>query len=66
MSFGISGNDPFKSYSSNADAGGGMGVYARKRKKEDKKQDNENLLDIAEDTDDDNLEIEFDDADFMD
>lgn len=64
MAFGVGGNDPFKSYSSNADAGGGMGVFAkRKRKDENKKDDNkknetQNLLNLSEDQDDDDLIIE--------
>ena len=33
MSFGISGADPFKPYSSNAEAGGSMGVYVKRKKK---------------------------------
>ena len=70
MSFGISGSDPFKSYSSDKDAGGGMGVYARRGKKKNSEDDNEkeekNLLDMEDDQDDDNLEIDFDDSeDFM-
>lgn len=69
MSFGISGSDPFKSYSSDKDAGGGMGVYAKKRKKEEKNKDEEkkeNLLEMGDDLDDDNLEIDFDDSeDFL-
>ena len=41
MSFGISGSDPFKSYSTDKDAGGGMGVFAKKRRKnQNKKEDN--------------------------
>jgi len=69
MAFGISGSDPFKSYSSDKDAGGGMGVYAKKRKKEEKNKDEEkkeNLLEMGDDVDDDNLEIDFDDSeDFL-
>ena len=43
MSFGISGSDPFKSYASNSEAGGSMGVYVKRRKKNDKeKKDSEN------------------------
>ena len=41
MAFGIGGSDRFKSYSSNADAGGGMGVYAKRIKKDDKKKKDE-------------------------
>ncbi len=70
MTFGIGGNDPFKSYSSNADAGGGMGVFAKRKNKEDNKKDNKKeenpkLLDINEEQDDDNLIIEGFDEDFM-
>ena len=70
MSFGISGSDPFKSYSNDKDAGGGMGVFAKKRRKnQNKKEDNkkeESLLEIGDDIDDDNLEIDFDDSeDFL-
>ena len=69
MTFGVGGSDPFKSYSSNADAGGGMGIFARKKRKDENKQDDtnkkdENLIDINDDQDDDNLIIEdFDDPD---
>ncbi len=69
MAFGVVGNDPFKSYSSNADAGGGMGVFARRKKKDEKKKDDkpkqeESLLEMGDDQDDDNLVIEdFDDPD---
>lgn len=65
MSFGISGSDPFKSYASNSEAGGSMGVYVKRRKKNDKeKKDSENneLLEI--DSDDDDIEVEIDD-DFL-
>ena len=65
MSFGISGSDPFKSYASNSEAGGSMGVYIKRRKKNDKeKKDSENneLLEI--DSDDDDIEVEIDD-DFL-
>ncbi|GEM_PF-4838270 len=64
MAFGISGSDPFRSYSSDKDAGGGMGVYVNKRnqknkkKEEKKKEEDPKLLDMGEDVDDDNLEIE--------
>lgn len=63
MSFGINGADPFKSYASSSEAGGGMGVFAKrkKQKKEDKKEGNSIL---NEDIDEDNLEIDMDD-DFM-
>ncbi len=68
MSFGVGGNDPFRSYSSNADAGGGMGVFVKKTKKdnkeqkEEKKEEEKTLLDFGDDQDDDNLIIEgFDD-----
>ena len=43
MSFGISGSDPFKSYSSNADAGGGMGVYTQRVKRDDKKKEKKQI-----------------------
>jgi hypothetical protein len=71
MSFGINGSDPFKSYSSNADAGGGMGVYARKRPKKDKqekekKEEEKSTLDLTEDDDDVDVEIDFEDTDFLD
>ncbi len=33
MSFGISGSDPFKSYASSSEAGGGMGVFVKRNKK---------------------------------
>ena len=70
MALGISGSDPFKSYSSDPEAGGGMGVYARKRKKENKKDEDkkqeESLLEMSDDQDDDNLEIDMDDSDFLD
>lgn len=68
MAFGVGGNDPFKSYNSNADAGGNMGVYVKRQKKnkkdeKDKKDEEPNsLLDFSDDQDDDNLIIEgFDD-----
>lgn len=70
MGFGIGGADRFKSYSSNSDAGGNMGVFARKRKKknqdEENKKDDENLFESDEEQDDDDLEIDMDDADFLD
>lgn len=67
MGMGISGSDPFKSYQSNKDAGGGMGVYARRRrgKKNDDNKDDENLIEMTDDQDDDNLELDMDDADFL-
>lgn len=70
MSFGISGSDPFKSYSSNADAGGGMGVYTQRvkkdNKKKEKKQDDDRLLNITDDTDEDeNIDIDLSDDDFL-
>ena len=68
MAFGISGSDPFRSYSSDAEAGGGMGVYGRrKRKKEDDEEKKEdNLLEMADDQDEDNLELDMEDSDFLD
>lgn len=71
MTFGIGGPDRFKSYSSNADGGGGMGVFAKRikrddKKKKDEKPKDENLLEMQDDQDDDNLVIEdFDDSEFM-
>ncbi len=70
MSFGISGSDPFKSYSSNADAGGGMGVYTQRVKRDDKKkekkQEEDSLLDITDDNDEDeNIDIDLSDDDFL-
>ena len=65
MSFGINGADPFKSYASNAEAGGSMGVYARRKKKKDGKKENDNENSMTEaDYDDDNLEVDIDD-DFL-
>jgi len=65
MSFGISGSDPFKSYASNSDAGGSMGVYAKRRKKKNNdKEENEKNSILDNDDDDDNLELDMDD-DFM-
>ena len=69
MGFGIGGADRFKSYSSNSEAGGNMGVFARKRKKkknDDEKQSKENVFESDEEQDDDDLEIDMDDADFLD
>lgn len=69
MGFGIGGADRFKSYSSNSEAGGNMGVFARKRKKkknDDEKQSEENVFESDEEQDDDDLEIDMDDADFLD
>ena len=68
MAFGIGGSDRFKSYSSNADAGGGMGVFAKRVKKDDKKKkdekkEEESMLEMTEDQDDDNLIIEGYDED---
>ena len=70
MSFGISGSDPFKSYSSDKNAGGGMGVYV-KRDTRDSKKDEENkkeddILNLGEDQDESNLEIDTEDIDFLD
>ena len=61
MSFGINGADPFKSYSSNADAGGSMGVYVNKRRKNNKNKEEEEKNSILDDSDDDNIEIDMDD-----
>lgn len=69
MSFGIGGADRFKSYSSNSEAGGNMGVFARKRKKkktDDENQNEENVFETDDEQDDDDLEIDMDDADFLD
>ena len=71
MSFGISGNDPFKSYSSDAEAGGGMGVFARRKRKdegkEEKKEEDKSLLEMGDEQDEDNLELDMEDAsDFLD
>ena len=69
MGFGIGGADRFKSYSSNSEAGGNMGVFARKRKKkknDEEKQSEENVFESDEEQDDDDLEIDMDDADFLD
>lgn len=60
MSFGIGGADPFKPYSSNAEAGGSMGVYV-KRKKKDNKNKEEEKNSILDDSDDDNIEVDIDD-----
>lgn len=65
MSFGISGSDPFKSYASNSEAGGSMGVYVKRRKKDDGKKEqskNEELLET--DSDDEDFDVEIDD-DFL-
>ncbi len=61
MSFGIGGADPFKPYSSNAEAGGSMGVYVKRNKKGNKNKDEEEKNSILEDSDDDNLEVDIDD-----
>lgn len=69
MSFGINGSDPFKSYSSNADAGGKMGVFAKRKRKDEKGEKDkkeENFLEISDDQDEDNLELDMDDIDFLD
>ncbi len=68
MSFGIGGNDPFVSYQSDKNAGGGMGVYVHRDKngkqqqKEEKKKD-EDLLNLTDDQDESNLEIDMEDMD---
>ncbi len=61
MSFGIGGADPFKPYSSNAEAGGSMGVYVKRKKKEDKNKENDDKNSILDESDDDNLEVDIDD-----
>ena len=65
MSFGISGADPFKPYSSNAEAGGSMGVYV-KRKKKNKNEEKDAVKNslLEEDSDDEDIEIDMDD-DFL-
>lgn len=65
MSFGINGADPFKSYASNSEAGGSMGVYIKrnKKKKDNKREEDENSI-LDSDSDDDNLEVDIDD-DFL-
>lgn len=65
MSFGINGADPFKSYASNSEAGGSMGVYVKRRKRNDKKEkDSENSELLETDSDDEELEVDIDD-DFL-
>ncbi|MBR3889524.1 hypothetical protein IKJ53_03325 [bacterium] len=70
MSFGISGSDPFKSYSSDKNAGGGMGVYVqrdgKKSKQEQEEKKDDDILNLGEDQDESNLEIDTEDIDFLD
>ena len=62
MSFGINGADPFKSYASNSEAGGSMGVYIKRRKKNDDEKDEKDKNSVMSDeSDDDELEIDMDD-----
>ncbi len=66
MSFGINGSDPFVSYQSDKNAGGGMGVYVHRDKngnqKEESKKDEE-LLELTDEQDESNLEIDMEDMD---
>ena len=69
MSFGINGNDPFKAYSSDPEAGGGLGVFARRKKQKEKKKENkkdEPLLELSDEQDENNIELDMDDTDFLD
>lgn len=62
MSFGINGADPFKSYASNSEAGGSMGVYIKRRKKnKDEKGEKEQNSLMSDESDDEDLEIDLDD-----
>lgn len=67
MSFGIGGSDPFVSYQSDKNAGGGMGVYVHRDKnnKQEKKeqQKEEDLLNLTDEQDESNLEIDMEDMD---
>ena len=67
MAFGINGSDPFVSYSSDKNAGGGMGVYVHRDKNGSKKKDeskkDDQLLDLSDEQDESNLEIDMDDMD---
>lgn len=66
MSFGINGSDPFVSYQSDKNAGGGMGVYVHRdgnKKKQDEEKKDEELLDISDEQDESNLEIDMEDMD---
>lgn len=67
MSFGIGGSDPFVSYQSDKNAGGGMGVYVHrdkkgKEQKEEQKKE-EDLLNFTDEQDESNLEIDTEDMD---
>ena len=67
MSFGINGSDPFVSYQSDKNAGGGMGVYVHrdkggKQQKEEQSKD-EDLLNMEDEQDESNLEIDMEDMD---
>lgn len=61
MSFGINGADPFKSYATSSNAGGGLTGY-RKRRKKNKDEGVENQLLDSDDEQD--VELDFDDEDF--
>ena len=66
MSFGIGGSDPFVSYQSDKNAGGGMGVYVHRDKngkQKDEEKKDEELLDISDEQDESNLEIDMEDMD---
>ena len=67
MSFGINGSDPFVSYSSDKNAGGGMGVYVHRDKngsqKKDEQKKEEDLLNLSDEQDESNLEIDTEDID---
>lgn len=64
MSFGISGADPFKPYSSNAEAGGSMGVFVKRKKKQDKNKEEKEQNSVLEESDDEDFEVDIDD-DFL-
>lgn len=67
MSFGIGGSDPFVSYQSDKNAGGGMGVYVHrdgnKKKQDEEKKKDEDLLNLTDEQDESNLEIDMEDMD---
>lgn len=64
MSFGIGGADPFKPYSSNAEAGGSMGVYVKRKKKDNKEKEQKEQNSVLEESDDEDFEVDIDD-DFL-
>ncbi len=61
MSFGIGGADPFKPYSSNAEAGGSMGVFVKRKKKQDKNKEEKEQNSILDESDDEDFEVDIDD-----